>query len=71
MNIMHKSKFLLILGSMALVYGFFNVLGAFVLNGLNDITLGNVDDLFIKGLLFCVVGIVLIIASRILKLRRN
>lgn len=71
MNIMHKSKFLLILGSMALVYGFFNVLGAFVLNGLNDITLGNVDEYFIKGLLFCVVGIVLIIASRILKVKKN
>ena len=68
---MNKRKILLILGILALLYGFFNVLGAFLLHSLNDITIGNVDDVFVRGLLFCVVGIALIIASRFLKINKK
>ncbi len=64
---MNKSKILLIIGILVLVYGFFNVLGAYFLNSLNDITRGNVDDYFIRGLLFCVVGITSIIIWKLLQ----
>jgi len=66
----NKRKILLILGILLLLYGFINVWGAYYLNNLNDITKGNVDELFIRGLLFCFVGIIVSIAS-IYIIRRN
>ena len=64
---MNKRKILLILGILVLLYGFLNVWGAYYLKSLNDITRGNVDDVFIRGLLLSIVGTSLIIASRFLK----
>lgn len=64
---MNTRKILLILGIGTLSYGFFNVWGAFYLHSLNDITRGNVDELFIRGLWISILGIVLIIISRLVK----
>lgn len=68
---MNKRKILLILGILVLLYGFLNVWGAHFFYNQNDMTVGNVDDYFIRGLLFCVVGIVLIISSRFLKINEK
>ena len=60
----NKRKILLTLGTLVLLYGFLNVWGAYYLNSLNDITKGNVDELFIRGLFFCIVGIISICIIR-------
>lgn len=64
---MNKSKIILIVGILVLLYGFLNLWGSYYLHSLNDITKGNVNDLFIRSLLFCILGTALIIISRFLK----